>query len=55
MRQVRKVEHITGTHAQEDGENGHHVGMDTQLHPHQGKDQTDGTGEMNIEPLLGIG
>ena len=54
MRHIGKMKHPACTNAQEDREDGNHIGVDTQAIPKQGKHQTDGTGEMDIQPLLRI-
>ena len=52
--QVGEIKHITSPHTEEDGEDGDDVGMDIELIPQQGERQSDGTGEVDIEPLLRI-
>ena len=54
VRKVGEVEHTACRRAEENGEDGDGIGMDAHLHPHEGKDQTDGTGEMYVKPLLGV-
>jgi len=54
MAPVGEVEHPPGTDAQEDGEDGNGIGMDTQPIPQQGKNQADGTREVDIQPLLRV-
>jgi hypothetical protein len=54
MATVGEVEHPPGTDAQEDGEDGNGIGMDTQPIPQQGKNQADGTREVDIQPLLRV-
>ena len=52
MPQVGIVEHEASPHPQEDGEYSDDIRMDVELIPQQGECQSDGTGEMDIEPLL---
>ena len=54
VRQVGIVEHPASTYSQEDAEDGDHVRMDVELIPEQGERQADGTGEVDVEPLLGV-
>ena len=54
VRQVGEIEIPSRRQPQEYRQDGNSVGMHTQANPKQGKNKANGTGEVDIEPLLGI-
>jgi len=48
------MKHPARSDAQEDGQDGYHIGMDVELIPKQGECQSDRTCEMDIKPLFSI-
>ena len=54
MQRIGEEEHDTRPYSEEDRQNGYGIGSHPQAIPQQGKRQSDGTCEMNIQPFLGV-
>ena len=54
MSQIGEGEHHSGSYSQEYREDGYRVWGDSELIPDAGEEETDGSGEVLIQPLLGI-
>ena len=52
--QLRVIEAPAGTCAEKHREDGDEIGGGSELDPHQGKGESDGAREVDIEPLLSV-
>jgi hypothetical protein len=54
MSQIGESEHHSGRYSQEYREDGDGVWGDSELIPDAGEEETDGSGEVLVQPFLGI-